>query len=159
MVQSALSSHGRLDLHVLSHIPEWSAFVQYLEHTYRQAYAERLTGKALTLVDSTGFSWESAEATLGRLNDARIDREVWNQPLFQGDRRPLAQHIGLIRSGEFIALAMQDWVNGASVPELEPTISEERETRTASRRSPSAASASSVTWRPRSTGACRHSSP
>lgn len=177
MVEKAMNLYGHLDLQFLSHIPEWSAFVQYLAHTYRQigdheefaeeieqilrgtlgfqdlrrrdrgwaaeltrsvrAYAERLTGKALTLVDSTGFSWDSVEATLGRLNAARIDWEVWDQHLFQGDRRPLAQLIGVMldvpelraplteiaqdhegRTGDFVARVMQDWVNGASVPQL-----------------------------------------
>ncbi|MFI6434140.1 DEAD/DEAH box helicase [Streptomyces sp. NPDC050759] len=177
MVEKAMHLHGHLDLRLLSHTPEWSAFVQYLAHTYRQigdheefaeeieqilrgtlgfqdlrrrdrgwaaeltrsvrAYAERLTGKALALVDSTGFSWDSVEATLGRLNAARIDREVWQQPLFQGDRQPLAQLVGVMlevpelraqltkvtedhegRTGDFVARVMQDWVNGASVPQL-----------------------------------------
>ncbi|MFG2935044.1 DEAD/DEAH box helicase [Streptomyces sp. NPDC048282] len=177
MVAKVMDRDGYLDLHVLAHVPEWSAFVQYLAHTYRQigdheefaeeieqilrgtlgfqdlrrrdrgwaaeltrsvrVYAERLTGKALTLVDSTGFSWESVEATLGRLSATHIDREVWAQPLFQGDRRPLAQLVGLMldvpelrkglaevakdhegRSGDFIARVMQDWVNGASVTQL-----------------------------------------
>ncbi|MFD5338780.1 DEAD/DEAH box helicase [Streptomyces hawaiiensis] len=177
MVESALTGYGRLDLHTLAHLPQWSAFVQYLAHTYRQIgdheefaeeieqilrgtlgfqdlrrrnrgwateltrsvreYAERLSGKALGLVDSTGFSWESVAATLGRLSDAQIDREVWDQPLFQGDRRPLAQLVGVMLevpelrdhlveitdehqggSGDFIARVMQDWVNGASVRQL-----------------------------------------
>ncbi|MEU0104247.1 hypothetical protein ABZ313_02620 [Streptomyces sp. NPDC006251] len=34
-------------------------------------YAERLSGKALALVDSTGFSWESVAETLQRLGEAQ----------------------------------------------------------------------------------------
>ncbi|MGW9492979.1 DEAD/DEAH box helicase [Streptomyces prasinus] len=177
MVRTAMDSYGHLDLHVLAHLPQWSAFVQYLAHTYRQigdaeefaeeieqilrgtlgfqdlrrtdhgwaaqltrsvrTYAERLSGQPLALVDSTGFSWESVSATLGRLSDARIDRDVWEQPLFEGDRRPLAQLIGVMlevpelrnnlvevtnehegRSGDFVARVMQDWVGGASMRQL-----------------------------------------
>ncbi|MFF0434623.1 DEAD/DEAH box helicase [Streptomyces sp. NPDC004327] len=177
MVSSALTTYGHLDLHTLAHLPQWSAFVQYLAHTYRQigdheefaeeaeqilrgtlgfqdlrrrnrgwateltrsvrAYAERLSGKALGLVDSTGFSWESVAATLGRLSETRIAPDVWELPLFQGDRRPLSQLVGVMlevpelrnhlaeitdehegRSGDFIARVIQDWVNGASVPQL-----------------------------------------
>ncbi|MGV9507301.1 DEAD/DEAH box helicase [Streptomyces tendae] len=177
MVRAAMDTYGRMDLHVLAHLPQWSAFVQYLAHTYRQigdaeefaeeaeqilrgtlgfqdlrrtdrgwaaeltrsvrTYAQRLSGQPLALVDSTGFSWESVSATLARLNDARIDREVWEQPLFEGDRRPLTRLVGVMlevpelrnalvevsnehegRSGDFVARVMQDWVNGASVRQL-----------------------------------------
>ncbi|MFJ6579547.1 DEAD/DEAH box helicase [Streptomyces sp. NPDC091368] len=177
MVSSALTTYGHLDLHALAHLPQWSAFVQYLAHTYRQigdreefaeeaeqilrgtlgfqdlrrrnrgwateltrsvrAYAERLSGKPLGLVDSTGFSWESVAATLGRLSETRIAPDVWELPLFQGDWRPLSQLVGVMlevpelrnhlteitdehegRSGDFIARVIQDWVNGVSVPQL-----------------------------------------
>ncbi|MEW2239767.1 DEAD/DEAH box helicase [Streptomyces sp. NPDC026666] len=177
MVDSAMTSYGHLDLHTLSALPQWSAFVQYLAHTYRQIgdheefaeeieqvlrgtlgfqslrrvnggwaaeltrsvreYAERLSGKALGLVDSTGFSWESVAGTLKRLSDARINREIWYSPLFEGDRKPLARLVGVMlevpelreslyeitdehegRSGDYIARVIQDWVNGASVPQL-----------------------------------------
>jgi hypothetical protein len=135
MVDRAMTSYGHLDLHTLAALPEWSAFVQYLAHTYRQIgdheefaeeieqvlrgtlgfqsprrvnggwaaevtrsvreYAERLSGKALGLVDGTGFSWERVAGMLKRLSDARIDREIWYTPLFEGDRRPLALHTPL----------------------------------------------------------------
>ncbi|MBA1445581.1 MAG: DEAD/DEAH box helicase [Chromatiales bacterium] len=36
MVCHVIESGERLELHSLSHHPEWSAFVQYLAHTYRQ---------------------------------------------------------------------------------------------------------------------------
>ncbi|MDD2851576.1 MAG: DEAD/DEAH box helicase [Desulfuromonadaceae bacterium] len=36
MVQSAIASGAPLELHKLFHLPEWSAFLQYLAHTYRQ---------------------------------------------------------------------------------------------------------------------------
>ncbi|GHE29620.1 hypothetical protein GCM10017771_45550 [Streptomyces capitiformicae] len=33
---------------------------------------------------------------LKRLSDAQIDREIWYTPLFEGDRRPLAQLVGVM---------------------------------------------------------------
>lgn len=36
MVEEALNVADRLDLHILSHAPEWSSFVQFLAHSYRQ---------------------------------------------------------------------------------------------------------------------------
>lgn len=103
MVKAAANTGSLLRLESLSHQPGWSAFVQYLAHTYRQigdheqfaaqveqvlrgtlgfqslrkshkgwadtlvqgvyAYAQRLKGKPLGLVDATGFSWESVNAT------------------------------------------------------------------------------------------------
>jgi DEAD/DEAH box helicase len=36
MVQDALHQWGQLELHLLYKMPEWSAFLQYLAHTYRQ---------------------------------------------------------------------------------------------------------------------------
>lgn len=112
---------------------DWAA---QLTRSVRE-YAERLSGKALGLVDSTGFSWESVAGTLQRLGEAQIDRDVWGDPLFEGDRRPLAQLIGVMlqvpelrenlqditaehegRAGDYIARVIQDWVGGASVPQL-----------------------------------------
>jgi superfamily II DNA/RNA helicase len=36
MVQAAIATGAPLELHRLFHLPEWSAFLQYLAHTYRQ---------------------------------------------------------------------------------------------------------------------------
>lgn len=36
MVQAAIGTGAPLELHRLFHLPEWSAFLQYLAHTYRQ---------------------------------------------------------------------------------------------------------------------------
>ncbi len=126
MVQTAANAGSLLRLESLSHQPGWSAFVQYLAHTYRQignheqfaaqveqvlrgtlgfqslrkshkgwadglvqgvyAYAERIKGKPLSLVDATGFSWESVDATLARLGQENLPNDVWSPELF-ADRR------------------------------------------------------------------------
>ncbi len=100
MVADAIRQYGSLDLARLSFRGEWSAFVQFITHTYRTAganvfasqveqvlrgtlgfrslraenpgwadalvqsvrtYTADLAGKPISLVDSTGFSWESVE--------------------------------------------------------------------------------------------------
>ncbi|WP_083893678.1 DEAD/DEAH box helicase [Kamptonema formosum] len=118
MVQKAIKQWGQLELHLLYKQPEWSSFLQYLAHTYRQignherfvteveqvlrgtlgfqalrrkhpqianslvngvrGYAERISNRPLSLVDNTGFSWESVSITLSRLHDERINQEVWD---------------------------------------------------------------------------------
>src|SRR5690606_3617174 len=125
-----------LRLDTLSHDPGWSAFVQYLAHTYRQigdheqfaaqvehvlrgtlgfqalrkshrgwadglvkgvyAYAERLKGKPLSLVDATGFSWESVSNTLVRLSAAQLPRDVWSPDLFGSRRHDLQKMMGVL---------------------------------------------------------------
>ncbi|MET7658365.1 DEAD/DEAH box helicase [Streptomyces sp. NPDC005463] len=103
-------------------------------------YAERITGKPLGLVDSTGFSWESVSSALARLSHARIDAEVWEESLYTGSPRPLSDLVGVMlevpelrenllptitdheaRSGDFIARVIRDWVNGATIPTLAST--------------------------------------
>ncbi|MFB8017285.1 DEAD/DEAH box helicase [Streptomyces rubiginosohelvolus] len=119
-----------------SHSPAWAA---ELTRGVRD-YAERITGKPLSLVDSTGFSWESVSAALGRLSDSRIDAEIWEEPLYGASARPLSGLVGVMlevpelresllpiitdyesRSGDFIAHVIRDWVNGASIPDLAST--------------------------------------
>lgn len=178
MVQAAMREYGQIDLRRLSVHEQWSAFVQYLAHTYRQIgdhdrfaaeveqvlrgtlgfrslrsensgwanalissvrnYAEGLSGKPLSLVDSTGFSWESVAATLGRLAEARITQQVWDSPIYGPDNRPLRGMIGVMLEvpelreqllegaegfgdGEFLAKVVHDWVNGMSLPDLAET--------------------------------------
>lgn len=179
MVQAVLQNGLPLDLRALSYRPEWSAFLQFLAHTYRQIgdheefaaeveqilrgtlgfqslrstnqswanllissvreYAEGLSGKPLSLVDSTGFSWESVAATLARLSDARISSESWDEAIFGDDSRTLRSMIGVMlqvpelrdslleaaseatdQSG-YIANIVHDWVNGMSISDLAQT--------------------------------------
>jgi len=177
MVQEAMQGWGQLDLHTLYYKPEWSTFLQYLAHTYRQIgdpnrfaseieqilrgtlgfqnlrrintdwanrlivgvldYSERLSGKPLSLVDNTGFSWESVSATLARLSDERINRRVWDPDLlFRSGNRNLQKLMGILLSvpelrenlkvatggrgpdGNLLARIVSSWVNGASLPDL-----------------------------------------
>lgn len=179
MVRTVIRDYGQIDLRALSYKPEWSAFLQFLAHTYRQIgdhesfaaeveqvlrgtlgfqslrstsfswanqlieavreYAEGLSGKPLSLVDSTGFSWESVAATLGRLSEAQISPDTWADPIFGDDRRPLRDMVGVMlqvpelreslieaasdatdQSG-YIANVVHDWVNGMSLAELAST--------------------------------------
>ncbi|MER6755475.1 DEAD/DEAH box helicase [Micromonospora echinofusca] len=179
MVKAAMQEYGQIDLRRLSVHEQWSAFVQYLAHTYRQIgdheqfaaeveqvlrgtlgfrslravngswanaliisvreYAEGLSGKPLSLVDSTGFSWESVAATLGRLAEARITPDTWEEPIYGADNHALRNMIGVMLEvpelreqlldgaqgsgdqGSFIANVVHDWVNGMSLPDLAET--------------------------------------
>ncbi len=175
MVAKALQTADHLDLAALSWREEWSAFVQYLAHSYRQignhdvfaseveqvlrgtlgfqalreadraqafelvrsvrAYAAGLAGKPLALVDSTGFSWESVNATLGRLAADQIDHSVWDAPLFSGESTALSKLVGVMMQvpelraqlaeveeskgpGTFISKVVTEWVNGTSLPDI-----------------------------------------
>jgi len=177
MVQAAITSDASLELHRLFHKPEWSAFLQYLAHTYRQigdpqrfaneveqvlrgtlgfqslrrsrsdwanrlvasvhAYGERISGKPLKLVDSTGFSWETVSITLSKLSDERITEDVWDSNrLFGRDVRNLQKLMGILLAvpelrdnleaatggrgadGDRLACMVRDWVSGASLPEM-----------------------------------------
>jgi replicative superfamily II helicase len=177
MVQRALLEWGHLELHRLHFLPEWSAFLQYLAHSYRQVgnheqfaleveqvlrgtlgfqdlrsqdsmlagrfiaevqnYAERIAGKPLSLVDETGFSWESVNATLIRLSEERITEDAWDpDTLFSGSSRSLQRMMGILldvpelrdnletatgrrrRNGDLLARMVSDWVNGASLTEM-----------------------------------------
>lgn len=177
MVQKAMGEWGQLELHLLYKQPEWSAFLQYLAHTYRQigdpqrfageveqvlrgtlgfqslrrhhadwanrlvasvrAYGQRIAGKSLKLVDSTGFSWESVSATLERLSAKRINAGVWDvDRLFAGDIGDLQKLMGILLEvpelrenlaaatggggpdGTRLARIVRDWVNGSSLPEI-----------------------------------------
>lgn len=176
MVQHAIRQTGGLPLAALSYQPEWSSFLQFIAHTYRQIgnheefateveqvlrgtlgfqalrtsnrswanmliasvreYANGLAGKPLSLVDSTGFSWDSVNATLARLSSERITAESWSTSLFAGDTSPLRDMIGIMLQvpelreslieatrgksdqPDFLARVISDWVNGASIPDL-----------------------------------------
>jgi hypothetical protein len=177
MVRRALHEWGHLELHRLHNLPEWSAFLQYLAHSYRQIgnheqfaleveqvlrgtlgfqdlraqdprlaghfiaevqnYAERIAGKPLSLVDETGFSWESVNAALIRLSEERITADAWDpDTLFSGRSRSLQRMMGVLldvpelrenleratgrrrRNGDLLARMVSDWVNGASLTEM-----------------------------------------
>lgn len=176
MVQKAVEAGSLLRLDTLSHEPGWSAFVQYLAHTYRQignheqfaaqveqvlrgtlgfqalrrshrgwadglvqgvyAYAERLKGKPLALVDATGFSWESVSNTLVRLSAAQLPDDVWSPDLFGTRRDDLQKMMGVLlqvpelrdplrevtggtsADGDKLARIICDWVQGRSLPEM-----------------------------------------
>jgi hypothetical protein len=59
-------------------------------------YAERLKGKPLKLVDTTGFSWESVSNTLYRLSVERFPSEVWSAELFGRKRDDLRRMMGIL---------------------------------------------------------------
>ncbi len=177
MVQAVIATGAPLELHRLFHLPEWSAFLQYLAHTYRQigdpqrfaneveqvlrgtlgfqnlrrtrsdwanrlvvsvqTYGERIAGKSLKLVDSTGFSWETVSITLGKLSSERINEDVWDaNRLFGRDGKNLQKLMGILLAvpelrenleaatggrgpdGDRLACMVRDWVNGASLPDM-----------------------------------------
>jgi superfamily II DNA/RNA helicase len=176
MVQAAMSKWGELQLAKLSSEPEWSAFLQYLAHTYRQMnsaekfameveqvlrgtlgfqalrrinlgwanqlvrgvqqYGERLAGKPLKLVDNTGFSWETVNATLARLSESKVTADVWRQELFGQDNKNLRDLMGILlripelrdnlaaatggkgADGDKLASMVSDWVNGIPVRDM-----------------------------------------
>jgi superfamily II DNA/RNA helicase len=177
MVQTAMSQWGTVNLQLLSPAPEWSAFLQYLAHTYRQIgdpekfaaeieqvlrgtlgfqalrrtnvgwaskfiesvqeYGGRLAGKPLKLVDTTGFSWETVNATLGRLSAERVTSDVWDaDKLFKRNSRDLQKLMGILLAipelranltaatggrgpdGDRLAHMVSDWVNGTTLAEM-----------------------------------------
>lgn len=72
MVRNALDRAPQLELHALFHIKEWSAFLQYLAHTYRQIgdHAEFANQIEQVLRGSFGFQ------TLRREDQAVANRLV-----------------------------------------------------------------------------------
>ncbi len=154
MVKSVANTDELLRLESLSHQPGWSAFVQYLAHTYRQigdhelfaaqveqvlrgtlgfqalrrshkgwadalvrgvyAYAERIKGKPLALVDATGFSWESVNATLARIGQENLPNDVWSPELFTGRRDDLRRLMGLLLQVPELRESLEDVTGGTS---------------------------------------------
>jgi hypothetical protein len=94
------------------------------------AYAERIKGKPLKLVDSTGFSWESVNHTLMRLSEAKLDKVEWSPELFTSRSEDLRRMMGVLlqvpelrenleevaggthNDGEKLANIVCDWVHG-----------------------------------------------
>lgn len=180
LVQMAVTAQLAIsegDLSKLSVEPEWSNFLQYLAHSYRQIgdptlfaaeveqvlrgalgyqqlrsrspelaesllsavdiYAEGLAGKPLSLVDATGFSWESVNATLARIGEAGLRADMWDsRSLFSGANEDLRKLMGLILrvpelranldfipggvelSGSLLAEVTSDWVQGRQLTEI-----------------------------------------
>jgi len=176
MVQQAEKAGKLLDLELLAWQPEWSSFLQYLAHTYRQMgdhnrfaeeveqvlrgtlgfqalrkshrgwadrlvagvykYSQRIQGKPLKLVDSTGFSWESVNATFARLHEQGITRDDWTPELFGRQRETLRRMMGILLqvpelrkqlqevtggpqpNGESLARMICDWVQGRPLADM-----------------------------------------
>jgi len=154
MVKAAANAGALLRLESLSHQPGWSAFVQYLAHTYREignheqfaaqieqvlrgtlgfqtlrkshkgwadslvqgvyAYAERIKGKPLGLVDATGFSWESVSNTLVRLGKENLPEDLWTPELFAGRRDDLRRMMGVMLQVPELREPLKDVTGGAS---------------------------------------------
>ncbi|WP_165447540.1 DEAD/DEAH box helicase [Rhizobium ruizarguesonis] len=177
MVRKMTRSGRPIELHTLFHMKEWSTFLQYLAHSYRQvgnharfasqveqilrgslgyqklrqedaasanalveavnAYANVIQGKPLSLVDSTGFSWESVSRALAETGKSSIVASSWSpDTLFASGDRVLADAFGILfkipeirkelqeatggkgPDGRFLADVVKDWVAGASLPQL-----------------------------------------
>jgi replicative superfamily II helicase len=177
MVQEAINKWGDLRLHSLYNQPEWSSFLQYLAHTYRQIgsyqrfaneveqvlrgtlgfqnlrrqhpssatllidsvreYVGRISGEPLSLVDNTGFSWESVKQTFYHLRKERITKEAWDNDLFVSGNSSLRKLMKILQtipelsksiedvteglgtnSREALAEIISDWVNGATIKDI-----------------------------------------
>lgn len=77
MVQSAIRTGGVLELERLSHYPEWSSFLQYLAHTYRQ------------MGDHDAFASQVEQVLRGTLGfqSLRKSHPGWANQLVQGVQR------------------------------------------------------------------------
>jgi hypothetical protein len=177
MVQDAMREWGKLDLHTLYLEPQWSSFLQYIAHTYRQVanhqqfaleieqvlrgtlgfaalrrshpdwasglvaavhdYATTISGKPLSLVDLTGFSWESVSATLARMSEEQLTFKSWDPDrLFKEGNPDLPRMMGIMLrvpelrknlveaaghrspAGDRLSRIIIDWVGGASLQEI-----------------------------------------
>lgn len=99
-------------------------------------YAQRIKGKPLKLVDSTGFSWESVSGTLSRLAKERIKGDVWTPELFDVRRDALRRMMGILLDvpelrvqlrevtggqhpdGNMLTRMICDWVQGRPIAEM-----------------------------------------
>lgn len=100
-------------------------------------YAQGLSGKPLSLVDATGFSWESVNATLQRVGEVGVSADSWDgATLFTGASRDLRHMMGVILQvpelrenlkfavgglkvdGGLLAQVTSDWVQGRQLPEI-----------------------------------------
>lgn len=101
-----------------------------------QAYTLQLSGKPISLVDLTGFSWESVKATLARMSDNGIGERLFDKELFAERSVVLSDAIGvllkvpelreqLVRrldstefTGDFLSHVIKDWVEGMPLGDL-----------------------------------------
>jgi hypothetical protein len=99
-------------------------------------YAADLAGHPISLVDSTGFSWQSVNATLARLSEAGLGNQPWGDELFTAGTDTLKDAIGVLlhvpelreqlverldsaeAQGDFLARVVKDWVAGRSLAEI-----------------------------------------
>jgi hypothetical protein len=99
-------------------------------------YGQRIAGKPVSLVDSTGFSWESISITLGKLAEERITEDIWDtNTLFTAGNRNLSRILGILfevpelrenltsvinpgHDSERLANLVRDWVNGVSLQDI-----------------------------------------
>lgn len=112
--------------------PEWAdLLVQGV-----QRYTSALSGKPISLVDSTGFSWESVSATLARISEAGVGEELMSRDLFTEGSAALSDAIGVLlrvpelreqlverldpaeSEGDFLSKVVKDWVAGMSLSDL-----------------------------------------
>ena len=136
MVEEVKSSEENLNLLAYSNEPEWSSFLQYIAHMYKQStnlqnfiaeisinlertygfsqlsqqnkaeligavkdYAERLDDKKelATLSDMTGFTPETIEKAISKVNQLNIESAEWtSSKLFSGNSRVLSQLTGIM---------------------------------------------------------------
>ena len=106
--------------------PAWAdALVQSV-----QAYTSKLSGKPISLVDSTGFSWESVSATLARMSESGVGDQILSDDLFSKRSTTLGDAIGVLLrvpelreqlverldpaefEGDFLSRVVKDWVGG-----------------------------------------------
>ena len=112
--------------------PAWAdALVQGV-----QIYASQLSGKPISLVDSTGFSWESVNATLARMTERGIGEQLLGSELFARRSEVLGDAIGVLlqvpelreqlverldpaeSQGDFLSRVVKDWVGGMTLGDL-----------------------------------------
>ena len=112
--------------------PAWAdALVQSV-----QTYTSQLSGKPISLVDSTGFSWESVSATLARMSDREIGDQLLGSELFAERSEVLGDAIGVLLQvpelreqlvdrldlaefqGDFLSRVVKDWVGGMTLGDL-----------------------------------------
>ena len=112
--------------------PAWAdALVQSV-----QTYTSQLSGKPISLVDSTGFSWESVSATLARMSDSGVGDQLLSGELFAKRSTALGDAIGVLlrvpelreqlverldpaeSEGDFLSRVVKDWVGGMRLSDL-----------------------------------------
>ena len=112
--------------------PAWAdALVQSV-----RTYTSQLSGKPISLVDSTGFSWESVRATLSRMSGNGVGDELLGDELFAKRSAALSDAIGVLlkipelreqlvvrldaaeSEGDFLSRVVKDWVGGMQLGDI-----------------------------------------